>query len=150
MSKSNHYNNVFRDTLRNKIRALNSHVFSRRDLIQDNSNRGQLRLNRALRAFMDEGLIIKIAHGLFAKAELMPFPDNTVRTILTHPFEQVATEALDKLGIQWELGTSIRDYNEGKSSQIPAVFSVRLKSRYRGSIQAEGRKLIFEGGINAR
>ncbi|WP_245183354.1 hypothetical protein [Legionella israelensis] len=33
-------------------------------MTQDHSNREQLRLNRALRAFIDEGIIIKVAHGL--------------------------------------------------------------------------------------
>ena len=110
----------------------------------------QLRLNRALRAFIDEGIIIKIAHGLFAKAEPMAIPGREIQAVLTEPFEAVATEALDKLGIKWELGSTIRDYNAGKTTQVPAVFSVRLKSRFRGSIHAEGRKLIFEGGTNAR
>ncbi|AWN72445.1 hypothetical protein LEAN103870_18590 [Legionella anisa] len=150
MNRKNHYNNNFRDELRKKIDHITSRVFSRGDLIQDHSNQVQLRLNRALRTFMDEGIIIKIAHGLFAKAEPMSIPGRKMQAVLTEPFETVTTAALDKLGIKWELGSAIRDYNEGKTTQVPAVFSVRLKSRYRGSIHAEGRKLIFEGGINAR
>ncbi|APF04004.1 TPA: hypothetical protein JBD37_12210 [Legionella pneumophila subsp. pneumophila] len=150
MNRKNHYNNTFRDELRKKIDRITSRVFSRDDLIQDHSNQVQLRLNRALRTFMDEGIIIKIAHGLFAKAEPMSIPGRKIQAVLTEPFETVVTEALDKLGIKWELGSAIRDYNAGKTTQVPAVFSVRLKSRYRGSIHAEGRKLIFEGGINAR
>ncbi|HHF0526318.1 TPA: hypothetical protein ACTUT5_002981 [Legionella anisa] len=150
MNQKNHYNNTFRDELRKKIDHITSRIFSRSDLIQDHSNQVQLRLNRALRTFMDEGIIIKIAHGLFAKAEPMSIPGRKVQAVLTEPFETVMTEALDKLGIKWELGSAIRDYNAGKTTQVPAVFSVRLKSRYRGSIHAEGRKLIFEGGINAR
>ncbi|MBA2710179.1 MAG: hypothetical protein H0U57_06275 [Tatlockia sp.] len=150
MTEGKHYTNRFRDELRTKIKALNSQVFSRGDLIQDHSNLKQLRLNRALNAFMADGIIIKIAHGLFAKAEPMVFPDNQKRAVLTTSFETIALEALDKLGVKWELGRAIRDYNEGKTTQVPADFSVRLKSRYRGSIQAEGRALLFEGGINAR
>ncbi|ABQ55820.1 TPA: hypothetical protein ACGAEL_002765 [Legionella pneumophila] len=150
MNRKSHYNNTFRDELRKKIDHITSRVFSRGDLIQDHSNQVQLRLNRALRTFMDEGIIIKIAHGLFAKAEPMSIPGRKIQAVLTEPFETVVTEALDKLGIKWELGSAIRDYNAGKTTQVPAVFSVRLKSRYRGSIHAEGRKLIFEGGINAR
>ena len=107
-------------------------------------------MNRALHAFIDAGFIIKIAHGLFAKAELMNIPGRETQAVLTESFEAVATQALDKLGVQWELGAAIRDYNEGKTTQVPVVFSVRLKSRFRGSIHAEGRELIFEGGINAR
>lgn len=150
MNIKKHYNTAFRAELRNKINRITSRVFSRDDLTQDHSNREQLRLNRALSTFIDEGFIIKIAHGLFARAEPMLIPGRDIQAVLTEPFEVVATEALDKLGVKWELGSAIRDYNEGKTTQVPAVFSVRLKSRYRGSIHAEGRQLIFEGGINAR
>jgi len=150
MNRKKHYNNPYRDKLRKKINLITNHVFSRDDLTQDHTNREQLRLNRALRAFIDEGIIIKVAHGLFAKAEPISLPGREPQAMLTDSFEAVATEALDKLGIKWELGSAIRDYNEGKTTQVPAVFSVRLKSRYRGSIHAEGRKLVFEGGINAR
>jgi len=150
MNIKKHYNNTFRDALRHKIKHITNHVFSRSDLTQDHSNKEQLKLNRALRVLMDEGVIIKIAHGLFAKAEPMTFPDKKIKAVLTEPFEAIATESLDKLGVKWELGRAIRDYNEGRTTQIPAIFSVRLKSRYRGSVSAEGRKLNFEGGINAR
>lgn len=150
MNIKNHYNNAFRDAIRNRIKRITSHVFSRSDLTQDHSNREQLRLNRALRALIDEGFIIKIAHGLFAKAEPMTFPDKKIKAVLTEPFETIAIEALEKLGVKWELGRAIRDYNEGKTTQVPAAFTVRLKSRYRGSVSAEGRTLIFERGINAR
>lgn len=150
MNEKTHYNNDFRDGLKAKITQIKNHVFSRSDLIQENSNKEQLRLNRALRAFMDEGFIIKIAHGLFAKAEPMRFPDQKIRPVLTESFETIALEALDKLGVQWELSSAIREYNEGKTTQVPALFSVRLKSRFRGSIHAQNQTLIFEGNINAR
>lgn len=150
MNTKIHYNNRFRDELREKINDFSGRVFSRSDLTDDRSNREQLRLNRALRAFMDEGFIVKIAHGLFARAEPLALPNGEVKVLLVEPFEDVATEALDKLNVQWELGSAIRDYNEGKTTQVPAVFSVRLKSRYRGSIHADGRNLVFEGGVNAR
>ena len=148
--KPSHYNNSYRNALRNKISLMKSRVFSRDDLTTDHSNSTQLRLNRALNVFMDEGLIIKIAHGLFAKAELMSFPDGKDKVILTEPFESVAIEALNKLGVKWEFGRAIRDYNEGRTTQVPSTFTIQLKSRFRGSIHAEGRQVIFEGGINAR
>lgn len=150
MPRKKHYNNAFRDKLRKKINGIANHVFSRSDLTQEHSNQEQLRLNRALHAFMEEGIIIKIAHGLFAKAEPIKIPGRGMQAVLTEPFETIGAEALDKLGVKWELGSAIRDYNEGKTTQVPAVFSVRLKSRFRGSIHADGRKLVFEGGINAR
>ena len=150
MEKRQHYNNMYRDKLRHKISLMEGTVFSRDNLSDAHSNREQLRLNRALNAFMDEGLIIKIAHGLFAKAEPMRFPDGKVKPVLTVPFESVVMEALNKLGVKWEFGRAIRDYNEGKSTQVPVAFTVQLKSRFRGVIHAEGRHVIFEGGVNAR
>ena len=150
MKTLKNYNNTFRASLRNKIYGISGMVFSRSDLTRDHSNREQLRLNRALNVFVSQGVIIKIAHGLFAKAETMNFPDGEVKTVLAAPFEKVAMEALDKLGVKWSLGRAIRDYNAGKTTQVPSVFTVQLKSRYRGSIHAEGREVIFEGGTNAR
>ena len=150
MKKLSHYNNTYREALRDKINRIKNRVFSRDDLTTDHSNREQLRLNRALNTFIDQGFIIKIAHGLFAKAETMSFPDGKVKVVLVAPFESVAIEALNKLGVKWELGTAIREYNEGKTTQVPSVFTVQLRSRFRGSIHAEGREVIFERGINAR
>ncbi len=150
MNTKIHYGNRFRDEIRKKINNYSGRVFSRSDLTSDRSNREQLRLNRALRAFIDEGFIVKIAHGLFARSEPLKLPNGEIRAVLLEPFEEVAMEALDKLNIQWEPGTAIQEYNEGKTTQVPAVFSVRLKSRYRGSIQANGRRLIFEGVTNSR
>lgn len=80
----------------------------------------------------------------------MHFANGQVTPVLIEPFETIAMEALNKFGVHWELGTAIRDYNACKTTQVPTVFSVQLKSRYRGTIQAEGRHVVFEGGINAR
>ncbi len=150
MNTKKHYNNQYRINLKEKINKLADPVFVRGDLTNDKSNQEQLRLNRALKAFIDEGFVIKVAHGVFAKAQPINLPGGEVEAMLTEPFEEVATKTLDKLNIQWVLGSAIQEYNEGKTTQVPAVFSVRLKSRYRGSIKAEGRKLVFEGSINAR
>lgn len=137
MSKS-HYNNAYRAVLRQKIKAWPEQVFTRGDLSSDHSNREQLRLNRALKAFMDEGSIIKISHGLYAKAEPITFPNGKNKSVLQEPFETVATAALNKLAVKWEYGTAIQDYNAGKTTQVPVALTVRLKSRFRGAISAGG------------
>jgi len=145
-----HYQNIYRVALRRKIEALSSLVFTRNDLTKNRSNREQLRLNRALKAFLDEGLIIKLSYGLYAKAEQMTFPGGETKTVLRDSFESVALQALNKLGVNWEFGDAIQAYNRGETTQIPAVFTVRLKSRFRGTISADDRSVTFEGGVNAR
>ena len=45
MKKLSHYNNTYREALRDKINRIKNRVFSRDDLTTDHSNREQLRLN---------------------------------------------------------------------------------------------------------
>lgn len=148
--RPNHYKKTYRTSLKRKINSLAGQVFSRSDLSRNHSNREQLRLNRALNTFMEEGFLIKISHGLYAKAELMTFPNGKTKPVLQESFEDVAIEALNKLAIKWEFGRAIKEYNAGKTTQIPIALTVRLKSRFRGTISAEGRSILFEDNINAR
>lgn len=145
-----HYQNVYRRKLLDKIESLKTQVFLRDDLTRSHANQEQLRLNRALKTFAAQGHIIKISHGLYAKAMMIDFPNGKRKIILRDSFESVAILALNKLGIQWEFGSAIQAYNRGETTQIPIVFSVKLHSRFRGTISAEERSVIFEGDINAR
>jgi len=148
--RPNHYNNRYRDLLKRKIGCLAGEVFSRCDLSRDDSNREQLRLNRALNIFIEEGFLIKISHGLYAKAKLMTLPNGKAKPVLQASFEEVAIEALNKLAIKWEFGRAIQEYNAGKTTQVPTTLTIRLKSRFRGTISAEGRSVLFEDSTNAR
>ena len=150
MQTTHHYQNTYRATLLAQIESLNAEVFTRDDLTHDHSNQTQLRLNRALKAFADQGKIIKISHGVYAKAMSMDFPNGKSKIILRDSFEVIAIAALNKLGLKWKYGSAIQAYNRGETTQVPAVFSVKLHSRFRGMISAEGRQVIFEDGINAR
>jgi hypothetical protein len=44
---------------------------------------------------------------VFAKATLMTIPGRGIQAALTESFESVVTEALDKLGVKWELGSDL-------------------------------------------
>ncbi len=150
MHANTHYKNTYREKLLGKIESLNTSVFTRDDLTRSHSNQAQLRLNRALKTFIDQGHIVKVSHGLYAKAEPITLPNGKNKIILRDSFESVAIAALNKLGLHWEYGSAIAAYNRGETTQVPAAFSVKLHSRFRGTIAAEGRKVIFEDGINAR
>ena len=150
MRKINHYQNAYRTKLLNKIESLLSDVFTRNDLTHNHGNQEQLRLNRALITFVEQGHIIKISHGLYAKAMSVNFPNGKSKIILRDSFETIAIAALNKLGLRWEYGSAIQAYNRGDTTQVPAAFSVKLHSRFRGEISAEGRRVIFEDNVNAR
>ena len=78
MNRPHHYNNEYRRELFNKIESLPAQVFTRQDLATSQSNQEQLRLNRALKAFLDAGTITKLGHGLYGKAMQMDFPNGEV------------------------------------------------------------------------
>ena len=145
-----HYQNAYRKKILSKIASLKSEVFARDDLTHKHSNQEQLRLNRALKVFIEEGRIVKISHGLYAKAMSIDLPNGNKKIILRDAFESIAILALNKLGVKWEYGSAIVAYNRGDTTQIPVVFSVKLHSRFRGAIRAEGREVMFEGNVNAR
>src|SRR3989344_7926312 len=150
MARPKHYNNLYRKKLKQKIESLSNEVFHRRDLVKNASSNAQLRLTRALNVLIKEGHIIKIAHGLYAKAKSIHLPTGENRIIPRKEFELIATQALDKLQVTWELGSAIQAYNRGETQQIPVRFTIRLKSRFRRNISIGKRKLHFEGGVNAR
>ncbi|HAT2010860.1 TPA: hypothetical protein JBB06_14770 [Legionella pneumophila subsp. pneumophila] len=96
---------------------------------------------------MDDNKLVKIGAGVYAKAylsEMLNVP------IIQGGFEQACKEALTKKGIEWELSTAAQEYNAGRTTQVPVRTSVRLKSRYRGTLSFGKRKLIAEKQINAR
>lgn len=138
------YKNSFIEKIRGVIKNLPDGVFLRKEL----ENRGSPRqLTRALMALREDDEIIKLGYGVYAKTEKSSLDG---RPVIKIGFTTACLEALDKLGVKWEPGRVVREYNEGKSTQVPARFIVRLKDRYRGELGYGKRVLKFEGDINAR
>ncbi|EKD69909.1 MAG: hypothetical protein ACD_46C00702G0001 [uncultured bacterium] len=84
---NHHYQNTYRRKLLDKIESLKTQVFSRDDLTRNHTNQEQLRLNRALKTFVEQCHIIKISHGLYAKAMTIDFPNGKSKIILRDSFE---------------------------------------------------------------
>jgi hypothetical protein len=117
-------------------------------LRQDFEDLGSYRqVSRVFKKLMDDNKLVKIGLGVYAKAYLSELLNIS---IIQGGFGQACKEALTKKGIKWELGTAAREYNAGLTTQVPARTTVRLKSRYRGTLSYGGRKLVMEKQINAR
>src|SRR3990167_5804664 len=117
-------------------------------LRQDFEDLGSYRqISRVFKVLMDENKLVKIGAGIYAKAYLSEMLDIP---LIQGGFDQACKEALTKKGIQWELSTAAQEYNAGLTTQVPVRTSVRLKSRYRGTLSFGKRKLIVEKKINAR
>ena len=117
-------------------------------LRQDFEDLGSYRqISRVFKVLIDNNKLVKIGAGVYAKAylsEMLNIP------IIQGGFGQACKEALTRKGIKWELGTAAKEYNAGLTTQVPVRTTVRLKSRYRGTLSYGGRKLVMEKKINAR
>jgi hypothetical protein len=60
-------------------------------------------------------------------------------------FSPVSRQVLDKLGGRWEPTAAKRDYNEGRSTQVPMTLRVRLRSgRFSRKLRCKTMELTVE------
>mgnify|MGYP006434796683 CR=1 FL=1 len=140
---ANRYKNTCRGKVLEIIKRLDD-VVLRADL---NACGEPRQVSRALKALTEDGELIKFGYGVYVKAEKTPYSDQPIMRV---SMAEACSKALDRLGVRWQLGRAIRDYNSGKTQQVPAKFIVRLKDRFRGRLGTARRKVVFERGINAR
>lgn len=138
------YKNSFIQKITDFIGSFNGEVILRTDL---NALGEYRQVSRAIQALVEDGKLVKLGYGIYAKASMNEYIQKPVIRI---GFDNACLQALNRLGLKWELGSSIQAYNRGKSTQVPARLIVRLKDRYRGEIGYGNRRLIFEDKINAR
>jgi hypothetical protein len=105
-------------------------------------------VTRGLNTLIKQKKLIKIGHGIYVRAYVSKYSDQPL--IAAKSTTIVFLKALDRLGVKWELGSAIRAYNEGRTTQVPVYTIVKLKSRFRGKIGDGPRQVIFEDRINAR
>ena len=138
------YKNTFRNRVLSSIEAMPGTVVLREDVKSLGSSR---QVSRALKDLVEDGKLIKLGYGIYAKAEISELLD---RPIIRSGFTEACIEILNRLGISWEPSQAIKDYNEGRSQQVPARFEVRLKQRFRRKIGYNNRALRIEGMIYAK
>jgi hypothetical protein len=99
---------------------------------------------RALRKLVDEGKLIRLGYGVYARAEISSL---TRQPMLYSPsgFNGVARQALTKLGVKWEPTEAERAYNERRSTQVPVNPVVRLRGgRFARKLRYKSMELAFE------
>ncbi len=104
---------------------------------------GERQVLRALRELTDQGRLIRLGYGVYGRAEISPL---TAQPMLTGDgFGSVARQVLDKLKVRWEPTTAERDYNEGRSTQVPMTPRVRLRgNRFSRKLRYKTMELAFE------
>lgn len=125
--------------IRDKIRKSRRTVFLREDFA---TLGGYDQVGRALGQLKAQGRLVRIGQGLYAKARKNRI---TGKPMLAAPggFEQVAKEALDRLGVKWEPASAEKAYQAG-GKQVPAKVVVKVKSPFHRGIAYGSYRLGIE------
>ena len=104
---------------------------------------GERQVLRALRELTDQGKLIRLGYGVYGRAEISSITNQPM--LAGGGFNPVVRRALDKLKVNWEPPTAERDYNEGRSTQVPVNPMVRLRGdRFSRKLRYKTMELTFE------
>ena len=131
-------------TLRERVEA---RIAERRDdafLTREFSDlAGERQVLRALRELTDEGKLIRLGYGVYGRAEVSPITKQPM--LAGDGFGAVSRQVLDKLKVAWEPSAAEREYNAGRSTQVPMTPRVRLRrGRFRRKLQYKTMELSIE------
>jgi len=96
---------------------------------------------RILRNLVRKSKIIKIGYGLYAKAQVSPFDG---QIIPQKNLPQLAKEALERLGLKTAPSRLEREYNAGRSTQVPTGRLIAVRGRVSRKIGYNGAYVSYE------
>lgn len=112
-----------KDRMARSIALRKGEVVMRSDFAEMGS---QSQISRALRALVDEGKIVRLGYGTYAKARPSTLSGKPVPRV---SLDELAFEALKKLGANPTLGYAQREYAERRTTQVPAKTTFNTGSR---------------------
>jgi len=104
---------------------------------------GYDQVGRALKTLIDQGLMVRLGQGLFARARKNRIT-GTPTIAVAGGFKRAVEIALDRLGVVWTYNKATEDYNRGLSNQIPANLVYRVKTHFTRKLYLGKLKAEFE------
>lgn len=110
-----------------RIRKMRRNVFLRADF---DDLAGYDQIGRALKALVQNGVLLKLGHGIYVRAQISPF---TGAPAPVAGIKRIAEEALRRLNIPVTSSSYEAAYNAGETTQVPTgrVIGVRKRVRRR-------------------
>lgn len=99
---------------------------------------GKRQVLRALANAVAQGQLVRLGYGIYARAARSRLSGQPVLDS-KGGFLGAARQALNKLGVSWDLTEAQRDYNEGLSTQVPVNPRVKITGRFSRKI-SDGRR----------
>ncbi len=126
------------DKVSYRIARSKQNVFVREDF-EDLGGYDQV--GRALRQLARTGRLVKIGYGLYAKARESSLSGKTVPV---KPLPDLAKEAIERLGMKAYPSQLERDYNAGRTTQVPTGRLIAVKGRISRRIGYNGAYVSYE------
>ncbi|KXV15623.1 S-adenosylhomocysteine hydrolase [Caballeronia megalochromosomata] len=104
---------------------------------------GKSQLTRVLAKLVTSRKLIRVGHGIYCKTRKNRF---TGRLAPAATFEAIVSEVFERLEIDIGPGKLFREYNAGKSTQIPMQTTITTGARrIRRRLQIGTRTVAYEG-----
>lgn len=98
-------------------------------------------VGRSLRELSRAGKLVRIGYGLYAKAQKSSITGNPIPVA---PLPALAKAALERLGIEIAPSTLEKNYNAGKTTQVPTGRLIAIKGRVNRKIGYGGAYVSYE------
>jgi hypothetical protein len=119
-----------------RIQRLSGDVVLRSDIANIADPR---QISRALNRLIEGGYLAKLGYGVYAKLARSTI---TQSTYLKEGVLPTMRAALNRLNIRWEASKEEQDYQAGRSTQIPANPTTKLKDRLRRQLRYRDMELM--------
>ena len=103
---------------------------------------GEDQVLRVLRMLVREKRLVRLGYGVYGRAVVSRLSGAPI-LYSQNGFLGAARQALTKLGVTWEASEAERDYNEGRSTQIPLNPVVRVKGRFSRRLRDGNQELVL-------
>lgn len=127
------------DRIRRSIALRSSLVVLRSEFAKMGSDS---QVGRALARLVEDGKLVKVSKGAFAKARINKF---TGKPTPAGTLEAISAELFSKLGIEIVPSRLVEEYNSGKTTQVPTGATVNTgRRRITRKVTVGNRTLAYE------
>lgn len=103
---------------------------------------GEDQVLRVLRILVREKRLVRLGYRVYGRAVVSRLSGDPILHSRSG-FLGAARQALTKLGVTWEPSEAERDYNEGRSTQIPLNPVVRVRGRFSRRLRDDKQELVL-------
>tara|TARA_R110001599_G_scaffold127379_8_gene300742 strand:+ start:7557 stop:7973 length:417 start_codon:yes stop_codon:yes gene_type:complete len=131
------------ERLKRSIALRGDDVFVRADFAKLGSEE---QVGRAIRVLQEQGRIVRLGKGVYARAKPSVL---TGKPIPARPLEELAPQALQKLGVKVRPSRATRQYNDRTTTQIPAGLVVNTgPQRISRNLSFGGQSVKYENDFS--